>query len=541
LGIYAALVGVLIEDALTLPIPVHIAIGWSFVGAGIVAIRRSPGNRTGLLMCAAGVVWFGKDFDWIGSDLTTRLDVLASNLFIAVVAHILVVFPEGRARTSIQRLLVWAAYALATAGYPISLIGPTAADAVDAIAALVALGVIADLVRRWRLATAPGRRALAPVVWTGPFVVAVVISLLVLDAGGPWPGPVEDAAHWAALVFAALPLAFLAGLLRMQLHRGAVADLVVRLSGPLTPDELQRALAQALGDDYLRIGYWLPAEGRYVDAVSDSMEPHEGPGRRLTFLQHDHEPLAVLEHDASLDEERGLIEAVAAAARLALENARLQAELRAQLGEVRASRARIVAAGVAERRRIERDLHDGVQQRLLAIRLSLRLLHGQLVGERQPAAEVEELLHEAEQELAETVDELRTLARGLHPAVLADEGLGAALEALARRAAIPVTLAALPSRRLPPQIEAVAYFVAAEAVANATKHAEATELKLSACETGDVLVVEITDDGIGGAAIAPDGGLAGLSDRVAALNGALVVNSPPGSGTQLRAQIPLPT
>ena len=196
----------------------------------------------------------------------------------------------------------------------------------------------------------------------------------------------------------------------------------------------------------------------------------------MTVLEYGGERFAALDHDPFLYEDRELLEAVGAAARLAVENSRLQAQLRAQLAEVRASRARIVAAGDAERRRLERDLHDGAQQRLLGIRLALRLARSR-VGHDD--AEVQELLQEADTELMTGLDELRALARGIHPAVLTDEGLAAALASLARRAAIPVEIRAVPEERLAAPVEAAAYFVASEALANVAKHAQASSATIS--------------------------------------------------------------
>jgi signal transduction histidine kinase len=196
-----------------------------------------------------------------------------------------------------------------------------------------------------------------------------------------------------------------------------------------------------------------------------------------------------------------------------------------------------VSAGDAERRRIERDLHDGAQQRLLGIRLSLRLARGQLA---RGDADVDELLTEAEDELAGTLEDLRALARGIHPALLTEEGLAAAVEALARRASVPVILAELPSRRLPAAVEAAAYYVAAEALANVAKHAHASAVTLSVHPIDDRLVIDIRDDGAGGARTMAGGGLVGLQDRVAALDGTLRVAGDPGAGTCVHAEIPLP-
>ena len=237
---------------------------------------------------------------------------------------------------------------------------------------------------------------------------------------------------------AAVPLAFLVGLLRTRLHRSAVADLVVELGSLPRPSQVRDAIARTLGDPSLELAFWLPEDERYVDADGNALDPEAEPGRAVTVLEHDGKRLAALVHDPSLLDEPELVEAVGAAASLALENARLQAELRAQLAEVRASRARIVEAGDAERRRLERDLHDGAQQRLLGIRLALQLARGRLAD--GGASSVDELLAEADAEVVGALAELRALARGIHPAILTEEGLAAALAALARRAPVPVEL-----------------------------------------------------------------------------------------------------
>jgi signal transduction histidine kinase len=362
--------------------------------------------------------------------------------------------------------------------------------------------------------------------------------MLALDSAGPKPAWAEGLLHWAPLVFAAVPVAFLVGLLRSQLHRGVVAELVVELAGHPTPGAVQAALSRALGDPSLDLAFWLPADHRYVDTEGHAVDLGSLPDARMvTVVEDEGRPVAALVHDPSLLDESGTVQACAAAAQLALENARLQAELLAQLGEVRASRARIVSAGDAARRRIERDLHDGAQQRLLGIRLSLRVARGTLDGERD---DLDRLLSEAEAELAGTLEDLRALARGIHPAVLTEEGLAAAVEALARRASVPVTIVALPDRRLPAPVEAAAYYVAAEALANVTKHARATAVTVSVMPTQDSLVIDIRDDGAGGARPTAGGGLVGLQDRVAALDGTLRVEGQPGAGTCVHAEIPLP-
>ena len=253
----------------------------------------------------------------------------------------------------------------------------------------------------------------------------------------------------------------------------------------------------------------------------------------MTVLEHEGNRLAALVHDPALLDDPELVKAVGAAATLALENSRLQAELRAQLAEVRASRARIVEAGDKERRRLERDLHDGAQQHLLGIRLALQLARGQLAD---GGAALDELLAEADTEAVDALAELRALARGIHPAILTEEGLPAALAALTRRTPVPVELT-VDTDRLPAPVEATAYFVTAEALANIAKHAHATQATVDIARANGRLTVEIADDGVGGADTdAP--GLRGLRDRVEALDGHLRIDSPPGHGTHLTATIP---
>jgi signal transduction histidine kinase len=214
---------------------------------------------------------------------------------------------------------------------------------------------------------------------------------------------------------------------------------------------------------------------------------------------------------------------------------RLNAELQARLEDLAASRARIVSAGDAERRRLERNLHDGAQQRLVTLSLSLRLALTKL--ETDPEA-ARALLQSAGSELGQALEELRELARGIHPAVLTDRGLGQAVESLASRVPVTVEVDELPAARLPEPIEAAAYYLIAEALTNVAKYARASEARVRVARADGSVVVQVSDDGIGGADAAGGSGLRGLADRVEALGGRLDVTSPPGGGTTLRAEIP---
>ena len=252
----------------------------------------------------------------------------------------------------------------------------------------------------------------------------------------------------------------------------------------------------------------------------------------VTRLERDDELLGVLVHDPAIEaEDPGLVEAVGNAARLALENERLAAEVRAQLEEVRASRLRIVEAADAERRRVERDLHDGAQQRLVALAMRLQIAKLRSPGES-------ELLDEATAELETAIGEVRGLARGIHPTILTETGLAAAVDALAERTPLPVVVD-IDDQRYDPQVEAAAYFVIAEALTNVARHASATEARVAAAEEDGRLVITVADDGRGGADLAAGSGLRGLTDRMAAAGGTLTLISPGGSGTTVRADLPL--
>jgi signal transduction histidine kinase len=303
-----------------------------------------------------------------------------------------------------------------------------------------------------------------------------------------------------------------------------------------TSVDLREALGRALGDASLELAYWLPSQGRYVDSDGLPVRLPEGEvGRVATIVERDGEPVAALIHDEALRENPELVDSVCAAAALTLENERLRAELLAKLAELQASRARLVEATDTERRRIERDLHDGTQQRLVSIAMALGLAESKLASDRPAVGPV---LREARDALASALEELRDLSQGIRPAILIERGLPAALDDLSRRAALPVRLEATITGRLPEPVESAAYFVASEALTNAAKHSHANDVRLVASSDGRTLVIEVADDGIGGAGPGAGSGLRGLADRVEAIGGRLTVSSPPGRGTTVRAEIP---
>jgi signal transduction histidine kinase len=317
------------------------------------------------------------------------------------------------------------------------------------------------------------------------------------------------------------------GLYAPRLARGTMGDLVVALDRA-EPGAVGRSLARAIGDPSLELALWLPERRCWVDEQGRELSLPRGPDRAVTMIGKD---LAAIVHDPVFLDQPAMLEAVGSAARFALENERLHAELRLQLAELRESRARIVRAGDEERRRLERDLHDGAQQRLLGVGMALQLLRASRDDERQ------RLLDETDAEVQAALAELRELARGIHPAVLTDHGLGPAIRTLAERSPLPVEVGAS-DERLAGEIETAVYFIVAEALANVAKHARASKARVSVARENGIVRVEVSDDGVGGAA--PDGGtgLRGLADRAGALDGKLVVESLAGYGTRVVAEIP---
>jgi signal transduction histidine kinase len=545
-----------------------VGVGWSFVGAGLVAWSRRPENRTGALMVAVGLAQLLDGLLFNGVILAREPVVFALWFLLAtlpegVLGHLIAVFPDGRATTRLQRVFIIANY---TATVPLALaqlllvepgrLGCTECpndilglggrdrygDVVLAVSDL-SLAVLTALllwivVTRWRHAAEPRRRSLAPVALVGIVLLIVYMTGQTLKAVLPDPPLALEVGFNLAILMALVlwPLAFLAGLARTRLDRSAVGDLAVQLGEALPPGRLEQVLARALHDPTLQLAYWLPDRDAFVDAAGRPVElPAAGGDRAVTILRHDGDPVAAMLHDAALDDDPALVRAVAATARMTIQNERLQAEVRAQLEEVRASRARIVEFGDAERRRVERNLHDGAQQRLVSISLALGIARSQVGATSEQEMAV--ALDDAAAELRLALGELRELARGIHPVILSEAGLGPALVSLAERSPIPVTVADVPPERLPSRVEETAYYVASEALANAAKHAHATTVSISVRRLEGELLVEVDDDGVGGAD--PDGsGLRGLADRVAALDGHLRVHSPDGKGTRITAELP---
>src|SRR5215468_1666078 len=540
------------SPGLTAALTLLVGLSWSAIG--LVQRLRRPANRLGSLMLLFGFVWFVGRWIYVNPPLLYTIGLFLGATFFAVLGHVLLAFPGGRLEGRVSRLLVTAGYldtivvvGIGNLFYDGAPGGTRNLALVDANATLsdalknasrgigIALFTVTLIIlaRRWRGATPRWRHAFGLAFWSG--FAAVLASAISILSRAPYRslGWVDAIAYG---IVAAVPLALTIDLLRGTLGRGAVADLVVELGDTRAPGHLRDALARALHDPTLSLAYWLPEQRRYVDVEGRSVDlPPDDVDTVTTIVEREGSPVAALVHDATLRDEPELVQAVGAAAGLALENERLQADLRARLAELRASRARMVEATDAERRRLERNLHDGTQQRLVSISIALALAESKLASDGDGARGI---LEEARAGLATALEELRELSQGIHPAVLTERGLEPALQELVYLAPVPIELDVLGDERLPESVEAAAYYVVAEALANVAKYASAQAVSVTVQRRNGLAVVEVEDDGSGGAVAAHGSGLRGLSDRVEALGGSLVVESPRGVGTRLRAEIP---
>jgi signal transduction histidine kinase len=526
--------------------------GWAFIGTGIFAWLRRPENRFGALMTAIGFSTCIAGLRVSTDPVIFVIGLLFITLQWALLYHMLLAFPRGTLPSRFQLGLVVAMYLSSLVVHPVSVLfqdtardgfpdnplliqgHPDVFDTLSRVRSWLALALIGTLLvilaRRWVGTRAWQRRA---VLASGGLVMgllAIWYAALLAHLDPDLVRALEDARY---VVLATVPFAFLAGLLGGRVAGASAMSVVVSRLGD--PGLRRTGIADALAGTSLELAHRLPDRDEYVNAAGERVDlPPEGSDRVVTALAPGDRPDAVLVYDSTREDERELVRAVAAATSLSLENERLARDLRAKVEELTASRMRIVESGDAARRRLERDLHDGAQQRLVSLALSLRLLSSRLKGDPEAARELEDARKELDQALAE----LRELARGLHPSMLSDRGLEAALEGLAHRAPLPVELEASSGERLPERVESAAYFVVAEALTNVAKYSQATHASITLTRANGSVLVEVADDGVGGADPANGSGLHGLLDRVAALDGSLELDSRPGHGTTVRARIP---
>jgi signal transduction histidine kinase len=548
-----------IRDNTTEVAVLTILAGLSFVGAGLVAWRDRPERLTGALMIGTGFALFAGTLYEANRSVPFTVGLALSPLATALLAHLILAFPDGRLHSGLERVLVVAAYVNATVlqitmlmfmgiehvgGCPCPRNLLFVRDDTSVHSALmnahrlsgiaIAAGVVTVVVRRWQFASPLLRRALAPILVTGGATAALLAALLIADqaSAGITTG-IETAVRVA---LATVPLAYLFGLFETRLARIGLGELVVELGTNPEQGRLRDALARALRDPSLELGYRMPGSQEYVDVEGQQVDVVPTATRAVTILERRGEKVAALVHDAALREDPALLDAVSSAAGLALDNERLLAQLRAQLAETRDSRARIVDAADTERRRLERNLHDGAQQRLVTLALHLRMAQESL---RDDPAAAGTMLDGVGQDLKLALEELRELARGLHPAILTERGLTPALQSIATRAPFKVEIDGVPHERLPAVIEAAIYYVVAETLTNAAKHAGASEAHVELSTSNDAVTVEIRDNGSGGANLAGGSGIRGLADRVEALGGRFELRSPVGAGTVVTAELPL--
>ncbi|MDP8969377.1 MAG: hypothetical protein M3N52_02525 [Actinomycetota bacterium] len=483
-------------------------VGAVLLSAAIVAWERRPGSRVGPLMGLAGLTWFAGTL-WAGVLLVHR----------GPLVHLHLSYPTGRLRWRPALVTVAVVYVVAV-------VEPFADD--DRLTLVVAAAVTAVAAGAFLRTTGTARRAGIPA-----FVAAVAF------AGALSLGAVTRLAGWQVdslwaynlVVFGAVVI-LLVDLLRGRWADAVVTGLVVDLGHRTDTGSLRDGLARALGDPTLTVGYWLPGERRYVDEAGEPLELDERPdGRVVTPVDHRGEPLAVLVHDVAVLDDGALVESVTAAARLAVANARLQADTRERVVAIATSRRRLVEAAELQRRRLSLELRDEVHCRLDRV--------AQLLAEARRASNGDHAPFEAvDAELRSARAELDHLAQGLYPTPLTDGGLAAALPVLAGRSVTPVTLD-VAAARLAPGIEAAIYFFCAEALTNVAKYADASRVSISvACAGGDVTAV-VQDDGRGGADPGRGTGLRGLTDRIEAFGGRLDIVTGAGRGTCLMATIPV--
>src|SRR5215210_4550987 len=505
------------------PVPgeevIHDLSGVSFAACGLAAWHRRPDSAVGPLLTVAGFgILVPPIVGEIHTPLTFTLAMLFGELWIALFATLILSFVTGgRLMSTVDVVLVWAfVVGLFVLQFAVQLFLPDEqnlllmwpdADVASALVkvqlivlSLASLGVVFVICERWRAASQPRRRVLLPSLGgalCGVLYAAWLTSIVV-------ESPVVPLDWLLNTALLTVPAALLWALLRSRLARGGLADLVREL-GTLRGVRLEEGLAKVLGDPGLVLAYRVPGERSYLDGRGQPVEPPAPGGDRVAApVERDGRELAMVIYDPSLDDDPELVGAVAAAAAITLEDARLHAESQDRLAELRASRERLVAAGDAERRRLERNLHDGAQQRLVSVALQLRMLQNR--ARADPA--MAEALEAAGDELSQSLEDLRELARGIHPAVL-NHGLEAALRSLAARAGVATTVAFESAERLPEAVELAAYFVACEALANAAKYAHATTASVRVARRDGAAVVEIADDGVGGADEAAGTGLRG--------------------------------
>ncbi len=537
-----------------------LAVGLGLVLSGVAAWRSQPNAGPGFLLVLAGWLWLAAGLRRSSDPLAFTIGVTLTLMYQPPLLQLALSFPTGKLKTRLQKAAVgfffslWLAIAVANwaffdprlhvaAGESTSQnlfllrddLGLTTAigNAARVVQICAGLGILLLLGMRWYAGTAAYRSSFLPLGFALVLKTAATIwgAAAVVQFSG---AQASEALLWQYPATALVPLAVLLGLWRYRFARGSLGELMVEIGAAPLNDRLTQALRKTVRDPSLELWQWSPGEPGFVDGHGRSRElPEEHSGRAAMVLERKGSPVGALVFDQALRDQPRLLEAVRSATSLTLENRSMEQQLREQLIEVRRSRERIVTAGDARRRQLERDLHDGAQQRLVAVAMELARAR-RLAAD----ADVRELIGRAAAELNTALAELRELARGVYPPSLRERGLAGSLTALAERTPVPMDVRVELAASVPPAVELAAYFICAEAVTNTAKHAGATLIRARATGTADRLTVAVEDNGRGGAAPGPDGGLMGLADRAAALGGTLDVVSAPGRGTTVTAVLP---
>jgi signal transduction histidine kinase len=543
------------------------------IAVGLAVWHLRPRNRFGPLLIAAGFAWSLTTLAQSDSSLLYSVGRVSLWAVEPAVLYFLLAFPSGRLLARADKLLVLAAVAIAALlflptaflveSYPRN--SPLAAcdtdcpanffmladstpgfvdsmrDVREILIVLVFVAAAVRLMHRITHATRLMRRTMTPVLAAAVARLGAYAAFLPARRAAPDSPAVEALGLLVVLTLPLIAVGFLVGFTRWRLHvAGAMEQLARKVMARPNRVNLRAAMGEALEDPSLEVAYWAgDGHGKWVnaDGVGIDVERRAGRERGVTTFSDNGRPAVALLHDPVLSEHRDFVEAVASVAVFATENERLTARLRASLRDLEHSRTRLVAAADRERHRIERDLHDGAQQRLVAMRIKLEIAE-ELLDTDAPHAR--KLLHEVESEVDEALDEVRSLARGIYPSLLVDRGLPEALRAVALRAPLPVSVKCEGVARYPAEVESAVYFSCLEALQNAVKHARgATALNVSVCADGE-LRFEVRDDGAGfevGELVLGQG-VTNMRDRLAAVGGRLSVHSSTGEGTVVRGTVP---
>jgi signal transduction histidine kinase len=544
------------------------------IAVGLYAWQRRPHSRFGPLLVAVGAGWSITALAGSSNSVLYSTGRVAAWFVEVAFVYAILAFPSGRLTGRADRALVAAMALLLLVGYmPTALLAdryPTPTPWTECHSAcpdnafqivgseprfvahglpavrevltiLVFLGVAAVLARRVRTATRLTRLTLAPVLTVATARLVVYAAALLVRRVSDDSAAVDVLVWTLALLIPVMAVGFLVGLVRWRMFAGAALERLAQgLHARPDADRLRAVLAEALGDPSLGLAYWRGgARGGWVDANGERVEPPApGPRRSVTGIyDEDGRRLAAIVHDDALRDQPDLVEAAATFAIMAAENERLGARVESSLREVKESRARILASADEERRRIERDLHDGAQQRLVGLRIKL-----ELAEELMPSdpARGRELLHEIGDETIEALEEVRSLAHGVYPPLLERRGLTDALREAVLRSPIPTSLEHTAVGRYREAVETAVYFCCLEALQNAAKHASGTTSVTVALVDDGVLRFEVRDDGPGfDPATSSGAGLTNMRDRLAAVGGDLTVLSAAGEGTRVIGRVPV--